>query len=99
MALYSANQAFTFTSKNGVPRVITKGVLMDDSDPDFKGRESLFERVEVTAERPAKQASGRGGVEDASAEPNEKRSISTVRHAKSEKLSEPDEPGSDKPVK
>lgn len=77
MALYSANQAFTFTSKNGVPRVITKGVLMDDSDPDFKGRESLFERVEVAAERPAKQASGRG-VEEATAEPNTKRSISTV---------------------
>jgi hypothetical protein len=91
MALYSANQAFAFTDKKGVPRVITHGQLMSDSDPDFKGKEALFESVEVAAERPAKQASG---MEDASAEPNAKRSISTVRHAKSP---EPDEPGSDKP--
>jgi hypothetical protein len=81
MALFSANQAFTFTGKNGVPRPFTKGVLMDDSDPDFKGRESLFEPVEVAAGRPAKQASG---VEEATAEPNTKRSISTVKRHKAE---------------
>jgi hypothetical protein len=83
MAIFSANQPFTFTGKNGVPRVITPGVLMSDDDPDYKGKEQFFEPIEVAAARPALSASGRGGVEDASAEPNTKRSVSTVKpHAK-----------------
>jgi hypothetical protein len=99
MTLYSANQAFTFTGKDGVPRPFNKGVLMDDSDPDFKGRESLFEPVEVAAARPAKQASGLGGVEEATAEPNAKRSVSTVRHEKPQHEKSEPEPKEDKPTK
>lgn len=76
MALFAANQAFCFDGPDGVPRVFTKGVLIDDNDPAYKGRENLFEPVEVLAERPLHQAAGRG-VEDASSEPNAKRSVST----------------------
>jgi hypothetical protein len=63
---------------------------MRDDDPDYKGKEQFFEPVEVTAERPVKNASGRGGVEDATAEPNEKRSISTVRKDKRQEQDDAD---------
>ena len=53
-----AIEAFAFTGKNGVPRVITPGTLMAVDDPDFKGKESFFEPVEVAAARPGKQAAG-----------------------------------------
>lgn len=77
MAIFAANQPFTFDGKNG-PRVFTKGVLISDNDPDYKGRESLFEPVEVAAERPAKQAAGEG-VEDASMQPTAARRSSFAR--------------------
>jgi hypothetical protein len=57
---------------------------MRDDDPDYKGKEQFFEPVDVTADRPAKNAAGLGGVEDASAEPNTKRSVSTVKRHKAE---------------
>jgi hypothetical protein len=74
MTVFRAIEAFTFTGKNGVPRVFTPGVLMSDDDPDYKGKEQLFEPVEVAAARPGMQAAG-VGVEDASAQPNTKRSV------------------------
>jgi hypothetical protein len=77
MAIFSANQPFTFTGKDGVPRLFTPGVLISDNDPDFKGHEIFFEPVEVAAERPVKRAAG--GVEDATAEPNTKRSVRRPR--------------------
>jgi hypothetical protein len=93
MTVFRAIAPFAFVGKNGVPRVVTPGVLMSDDDPDFKGKESFFESVEVAAARPGKQASGMTGphfpeqewidtlpnMEDATAEPNTKRSVSTVR--------------------
>jgi hypothetical protein len=87
MALFAANQAFCFDGPDGVPRMFTKGELISDNDPGYKGREALFEPVEVAAERPIKQAAGLGGeveVEDASAEPNAKRSLSTARRHKAQ---------------
>jgi hypothetical protein len=74
--IYRAKEAFTFNGKNGVPRVFTAGVLISSDDPDYKGKEHLFEPVEVAAARPVARASG---VEDASAEPNVKRSVSTTK--------------------
>jgi hypothetical protein len=68
-----AIEAFAFTGNDGVPRVVTPGVLMSTDDPDYEGEESLFESVEVAAARPALRASG--VMEDASAEPNTKRSV------------------------
>ena len=46
-----AIEAFAFTGCDGVPRVVTPGTLMAVDDPDYKGREALFE-VETAAARP-----------------------------------------------
>ncbi|QRZ05896.1 hypothetical protein [Mycolicibacterium austroafricanum] len=59
-----------------MPRVIRPGDLFDKTDPCVKGREHLFEPVEVNAER------RRSTVEDASAAPGEKRSLSTRRRTR-----------------
>jgi hypothetical protein len=72
-----AIEAFAFTNHTGCPRVITPGVLMSTDDPDYKGKESLFEPVEVAAARPGLRAAGI--VEDTSAEPNAKRSVGRPR--------------------
>jgi hypothetical protein len=53
-----AIEAFAFTGKDGVPRVVTPGFLMSTDDVDYKGKESLFESVEVAAARPGVQAAG-----------------------------------------
>lgn len=76
MTVFRAKEPFAFDGKDGVPRVITAGSLMSDADPDFKGKEQLFEPVEVAAERVVK---ARTGVEEATSEPNTKRSVSTVK--------------------
>jgi hypothetical protein len=77
MAIFSANQSFCFDSKDGVPRTFRKGTLISDNDPDYKGREALFEPVEDAAARPGLRAAG--VTEDASAEPNARRSIGRPR--------------------
>jgi hypothetical protein len=48
MAIYAAKEAFTF-DQNGVPRFFSPGTLVSDDDPGYKGREHLFEPVEVRA--------------------------------------------------
>lgn len=58
--------------KNGVPRVITGGQLIEDSDPVYKGHEHLFEDVETFVSDRAVP------VEQATAEPGAKRSVSPV---------------------
>ncbi|MGW6121500.1 hypothetical protein ACWFRF_20830 [Nocardia sp. NPDC055165] len=66
-----AREAFSYTDKSGVPRVVRPGDLVDSDDPDVKGREHLFETVEVAANRAA------GAVEQTTAAPGEKRTVST----------------------
>ncbi|MER7212459.1 hypothetical protein ACFYY8_33615 [Streptosporangium sp. NPDC001559] len=58
---------------DGVPRVVPVGHLVEDGDPLLVGREHLFEPVETHLARrePA--------VEQATAAPGERRSISGVR--------------------
>lgn len=52
---------------NGVPRVITAGQLLDSADPIVRGRSHLFEAIdEFMGRRTA-------AVEDASAEPGQRR--------------------------
>jgi hypothetical protein len=75
MTVFRAIEAHAFTGKDGVPRVITVGTLMDDRDPDFK--RPFFEPVEVAAARPALRAAGI--TEDATAEPNSRRSLGRPR--------------------
>lgn len=62
--VFRAVEAFAFTSKSGVPRVITPGALISSDDPDYKGREHLFEPVALAANR---------AMETASAGPGERR--------------------------
>ena len=76
MAVFRAVESFAFTGRNGVPRVITVGTLMADSDPDFKGKAHLFEPVEIAAARPGRRMAG---VEDATAEPGARRSLGRPR--------------------
>ena len=72
--IYRANQAFAFTSKTGVPRVFSPGTEISSDDPDFKGKEHLFELVGASLNRARRVLSGdRGAVETATAEPGEKR--------------------------
>jgi hypothetical protein len=76
MAVYRAKESFAYDDKDGVPRIVTPGMLLSDNDPGFKGRESLFEPVEehVVAETARRRGKS---VEDATAEPNTRRSVST----------------------
>ena len=99
--IYRATQAFAFTGKDGVPRVIRPGDLMSDADSDFKGKELLFEKVEVAAQRAVDRPKGKvedasakltGKVEEATAEPNAKRSL-THPTVKATAKSEPNPKG------
>lgn len=71
--IYRAVEAFAFVDERGVPRSVAPGDLMSTDDPGFAKRKHLFERVEVAVARQA-------GTETASAEPNEKRSLSPATH-------------------
>jgi hypothetical protein len=77
--VFRATEAFAFTSKSGVPRIIRPGDLVADNDPDFKGREHLFE--------PAVNAANRA-AETASAAPGERR----TRTRPTEPAKQPEEP-------
>lgn len=72
MAIKRCVAAFA-ASADGVPRMYTVGMLVDASDPVIKGREGLFEDVDThMADKAARQAPR---VEQATAEPGEKRSV------------------------
>jgi hypothetical protein len=83
MATYLATEAFSFTSKDGMPRLFTPGQSIDDTDADFKGREHLFEPAETRTERATHSRSARTlrAAETASAAPGEKR-VRTTPHDK-----------------
>lgn len=83
MAVFRAKEAFALPGPIG--RVVRAGDLMSDGDPEFKGRAHLFEQVEDSV---AQDNARRAGVDDlraeptsetATAEPNSKRSISTMK--------------------
>lgn len=76
MPIFRAKQPFAYTDATGVPRTVRAGDLFDSGDACLKGRDHLFEPVEVGAER------RRATVEDATAAPGEKRSISAPKPAK-----------------
>ncbi|MBA2951591.1 hypothetical protein [Streptomyces himalayensis] len=60
--------------KNGVPRVITGGQLIEDTDPVYKGHEHLFEDVETFMSEKAERSAP---VEQATAAPGEKRAVAS----------------------
>lgn len=87
MAIKRCKASFA-VSVNGVPRMVTAGQLVDASDPVIKGREALFEDVEThVADKAARQAPK---VEQATAEPGEKRSVAPRQQAKKTAPSKPE---------
>lgn len=72
MAIKRAKESFSYWDKGGVPRDISAGTLIDTdkSSEMFKGREHLFEDLEVYMDRSTPSA-----VESATATPGEKRSF------------------------
>ena len=68
MAVLRCIEAFAYTEKNGVQRVVNPGSLVEDKDPCVKGREHWFESVEANAFRATERA-----VEQATSAPGEKR--------------------------
>lgn len=78
--------------KNGVPRVITGGQLIEDTDPVYKGHEHLFEDVETFVSEKAERAAV---VEQATAAPGEKRSVPS-RTPRTAGKSPAKKPGDDK---
>lgn len=79
MAIKRCTSAFA-ASVDGVPRMYTVGQLVDASDPVIRGREALFEDVEThMADKAARQAPK---VEQATAEPGERRSVTPRQQAK-----------------
>lgn len=67
--IYRATEPFAYTDKQGVPRSVCVGDLMSGDDPNFKGKEGLYELVQVAAARASK-------TETTSAGPGESRSRS-----------------------
>lgn len=88
MAIYRAKEAFALPGITG--RVVTPGSLMSDDDPDFKGREHLFEPVETAAARAA------SATETASAAPGERRTRSAGHKSAKAPEVKPDESEGDK---
>jgi hypothetical protein len=82
--IYRAREAFAFTGKNGVPRVITPGSLISADDPDYKGREHFFEPVEVAATRATETASASPGERRARSQGKPKEAPKSGTAAKSE---------------
>lgn len=66
--VYRAKEPFAYTDKQGVPRSVCVGDLISGDDPNFKGKEGLYELVQVAAARLA------ASTETASAAPGERRS-------------------------
>lgn len=77
-------------SVNGVPRMVTAGQLVDASDPVIKGREALFEDAETYVSDRAPR------VEQATAEPGERRSVLPRKAAAKKAAAKPPESAAEK---
>lgn len=81
-----------FAVFNGnVPRVLRPGDLVVDDDPAVKGRETYFEPVEASAERHSVR------VEQATAEPGERRARGPLKKAAAPKPTPKPEQKDEKP--
>jgi hypothetical protein len=78
MAIKRVKAPFAIGGPDGSHRVYTAGDLVDTSDSAYKGREHLFEDLNLAVDRkaePQTSATHASNVERATAEPEEKRSI------------------------
>lgn len=84
MAIKRARESFAYWDSNGVPHDVPAGSLIDsDKAPQvYKGKEHLFEDVDVFVEQQEKKAEGYKAestkkMESATAAPGEKRSLTS----------------------
>lgn len=91
MAIKRSKVSFAATI-NGVPQVVNVGRLVEDGDPLLKGREHLFETVETH------MAARTSGVEQATADPGEKRGITRARQPRKPKEQKPAAKAEEKPA-
>jgi hypothetical protein len=92
MATHVAREPFSFTSKDGMPRVFTPGQTIDTGDPDFKGREHLFEPAEDRTARDSDSRASRTTArasETATAAPGEIRTRTVPPHPAAPKPAPP----------
>lgn len=95
MATQVAREGFAFTSRDGMPRVFSPGDLCDDQDPDYRGREHLFQPAE---EATIMATSRRGSsptraTETATAAPGEQRARTRPDNVQDPKAAQPPKPG------
>ena len=76
MAVLRCTEAFAYSEKNGVERVLRPGDLVDDKDPAVQKAPQYFESAEANAFRATERA-----VEQATAAPAEKRARSPRKAA------------------
>lgn len=87
--IYRVKEPFSYTDDNGVPRVMRVGDLVTASHDAYRVKWShLFEPVEAAVEAAAEVSPV--GVEAATADPGEKRSLSTTLPPKPEPVDDLD---------
>ncbi|MBE7163147.1 MAG: hypothetical protein INR72_18055 [Williamsia herbipolensis] len=84
MSVVRAREAFSYTDHHGIPRVVRAGDVLSATDPDVMKRAHLFEPVQAAVDRADKTVSEHEApptptVEQTTAEPGERRSVTTGR--------------------
>jgi hypothetical protein len=79
-----AKDTFAFDAPNGAQVVVRRGQVFPDEHPYVKGREQLFEPVEVTAARAVGATGAAAAVETATAAPAQRRVVTRTRQPESE---------------
>lgn len=80
---FHAVEPFSIRGRSGLPRTFLPAEVVSSDDPDFKGREQMFEPVSASVERGAMSRSGGGrtsvtATETATSSPGERRVRSTT---------------------
>lgn len=82
MTIKRVKESFAHASSDGTMVTLTAGQLVDTDKFDITGKESLFEDVDTyvgrqEANKQAQSTTAKPSVETATAEPGEKRNVST----------------------
>lgn len=83
-AVVRAREPFSYTDHHGIPRIVRAGDVFNATDPDVMKRAHLFEPVQAAVDRADKTVSEHEAppaptVEQTTAEPGERRSVTTGR--------------------
>lgn len=74
--ILEASEPFSVTLQDGTPYSVATGDRFYSDDPVVRGREKLFGELQVRSSRPTRPVSS-PAVETASADPGEKRSVTS----------------------